>query len=84
MTDRTSNERPTDSASAGRSAPVLDDVAYRILEVLRENGRLSMAALAERIGISRANAYSRVEALIAGHGLDEALAQMRACDRARE
>ncbi len=45
---------------------MLDDIAYRILEVLRENGRLSMAALAERIGISRANAYSRVEALLEG------------------
>lgn len=64
MADRMSNERPRDSSSAGRSAPVLDDVAYRILEVLRENGRLSMAALAERIGVSRANAYARVEALM--------------------
>jgi len=68
MSDRTSNDRADASASAGRSAPVLDDVAYRILEVLRENGRISMAALAERTGISRASAYSRVESLL-DHGV---------------
>ncbi|MEZ3160676.1 Lrp/AsnC family transcriptional regulator [Microbacterium sp. BWT-B31] len=48
---------------AGRSASSLDAVGYRILEVLRENGRISMAALAARVGISRAGAYTRVEAL---------------------
>ncbi|MGL3148722.1 Lrp/AsnC family transcriptional regulator [Microbacterium sp. A82] len=65
MVDTTSNIRPTDSASTGRSAsPALDDVGYRILAALRENGRISMAALAERVGVSRANAYSRVEALM--------------------
>jgi Lrp/AsnC family transcriptional regulator, leucine-responsive regulatory protein len=41
----------------------LDDVHMKILEVLRENGRISVAALAERVGISRANAYTRFEAL---------------------
>ncbi|MET7333164.1 Lrp/AsnC family transcriptional regulator [Nonomuraea sp. NPDC005650] len=41
----------------------LDDIHMKILEVLRENGRISVAALAERVGISRANAYTRFEAL---------------------
>ncbi|WP_433445287.1 Lrp/AsnC family transcriptional regulator [Nonomuraea sp. CA-141351] len=41
----------------------LDEVHMKILEVLRENGRISVAALAERVGISRANAYTRFEAL---------------------
>ncbi|MGN7979175.1 Lrp/AsnC family transcriptional regulator [Microbacterium sp. 22195] len=50
---------------SGRSAAALDAVSYRILDLLRENGRISIAALAERIGISRANAYTRVEALMA-------------------
>src|SRR5690554_5200713 len=59
-----SNDGPADSTSVGRSAPALDDVGYRILSELRENGRISMAALAQRVGISRANAYSRVEALL--------------------
>ncbi|MFE3454709.1 Lrp/AsnC family transcriptional regulator [Nonomuraea sp. NPDC059194] len=41
----------------------LDATHMKILEVLRENGRISVAALAERVGISRANAYTRFEAL---------------------
>jgi len=41
----------------------LDSVHFKILEVLRTQGRISVAALAERIGISRANAYTRFEAL---------------------
>ncbi|WP_261393881.1 Lrp/AsnC family transcriptional regulator [Microbacterium esteraromaticum] len=49
---------------SGRSATPLDAVSYRILELLRENGRISIAALAEKVGISRANAYARVEALV--------------------
>lgn len=41
----------------------LDATHLKILEVLRENGRISVASLAERVGISRANAYTRFEAL---------------------
>ncbi|NKF32397.1 winged helix-turn-helix transcriptional regulator, partial [Pseudomonas sp. BGM005] len=41
----------------------MDDIGYRILETLRDNGRISIAALAETVGISRANAYTRVENL---------------------
>ncbi|WP_211590521.1 Lrp/AsnC family transcriptional regulator [Microbispora sp. H11081] len=41
----------------------LDATHLKILEVLRENGRVSVSALAERVGISRANAYTRFEAL---------------------
>jgi Lrp/AsnC family transcriptional regulator, leucine-responsive regulatory protein len=41
----------------------LDAIHMKILEVLRENGRISVAALAERVGISRASAYTRFEAL---------------------
>lgn len=59
-----SNERTHDSGSSGRSATPPDAVGYRILEVLRDNGRISMAGLAERVGISRANAYARVQAMM--------------------
>jgi Lrp/AsnC family leucine-responsive transcriptional regulator len=56
--------KPSDSGSSpGRSAP-LDDVSYKILTVLRGNGRISIAALADEVGISRASAYSRVESLV--------------------
>lgn len=40
--------------------PGLDRLDRRILEVLRDDGRVSIAALAERVGVSRANAYSRL------------------------
>jgi DNA-binding Lrp family transcriptional regulator len=41
----------------------LDEVDQRIADELRADGRLSMRALAERLHISRANAYARVERL---------------------
>lgn len=41
----------------------LDDTDRRIVAALRADGRLSMRALAERLHISRANAYTRVERL---------------------
>ncbi len=52
--------RRTDATS---STPPLDDVDRRILGVLCEEGRISMTALGERVHISRANAYARVERL---------------------
>lgn len=50
--------------SAGRSSVELDQIDYRILAVLRDNGRVSISALAQDVGISRSSAYHRVEALI--------------------
>jgi len=41
----------------------LDDVDRHIVAELSEDGRLSMRTLAERVHISRANAYARVERL---------------------
>ena len=52
-----------DHASTGRSAAAIDEIGFDILQVLRDNGRISIAALAQEVGISRASAYSRVEAL---------------------
>ncbi|WP_295013549.1 Lrp/AsnC family transcriptional regulator [uncultured Microbacterium sp.] len=42
---------------------MIDEIAYDILRALRHNGRISIAALAQEVGISRASAYSRVESL---------------------
>jgi DNA-binding Lrp family transcriptional regulator len=53
------------AAEDGQNAP-LDDVDLRILAALREDGRLSMRALAEQLHISRASAYARVERLERG------------------
>jgi len=43
----------------------LDDIDRRILSELEADGRLSGRALAERVTISRANAYARFERLVA-------------------
>jgi DNA-binding Lrp family transcriptional regulator len=41
----------------------LDDVDRRIVAELQADGRLSVRTLAERVSISRANAYARLERL---------------------
>ena len=52
----------THAADDGQMA-ALDDIDLRILAALRADGRLSMRALAEKLHISRASAYTRVERL---------------------
>lgn len=44
-------------------ADTLDDIDRSILTELRSDGRLSVRALADRVRISRANAYARLERL---------------------
>lgn len=59
-----SSSTGADAAPPRRSAAVaIDSVDRRLLELLAEDGRLSMAALAARAGISRAGAYLRLERL---------------------
>ena len=60
-----SNPEKRSGGSAGQIQTPLDEVNLRILEVLREDGRISMSALAERVNVSRASVYSRVEQLTA-------------------
>ena len=48
---------------ARQVAAGLDDVDRRILDELRRDGRMSMRTLAEKLHISRANAYVRVQRL---------------------
>jgi Lrp/AsnC family leucine-responsive transcriptional regulator len=50
---------------SGQKLHPIDEVNMSILAVLREDGRISMAALAERVNVSRASVYNRVEQLIA-------------------
>lgn len=55
-----------DGAEAGRPAGTtraLDETDRRIVAELRADGRMSITELAERVGISRANAYARFERL---------------------
>lgn len=59
--------RPASSveASPGRTARPLDDVDRRILDELVADARLSIRTLADRVHVSRTNAYARVERLVA-------------------
>jgi DNA-binding Lrp family transcriptional regulator len=50
--------------SSGQSARLLDDVDRRLLDALVRDGRASIRVLAERLHISRTNAYARVERLV--------------------
>ncbi|MHB8682164.1 MAG: Lrp/AsnC family transcriptional regulator [Acidimicrobiales bacterium] len=52
---------------AGRpepSGPPLDDTDRAVVHELVGDGRLSVSALAERVGVSRATAYARLERLL--------------------
>lgn len=51
------------SAIEVRQPVVLDDTDRALIAELRADGRLSMRSLAERVHISRASAYTRVERL---------------------
>jgi DNA-binding Lrp family transcriptional regulator len=51
--------------AAGRTVPALDEVDHAMLAALAEDGRLAIRALAERLHISRTNAYARLERLLA-------------------
>jgi DNA-binding Lrp family transcriptional regulator len=55
--------RPDEDVGSGAQAPPLDDVDRAIVAALREDGRISMRALAARLHISRAGAYLRVQKL---------------------
>ncbi|MEH0936400.1 Lrp/AsnC family transcriptional regulator [Micromonospora psammae] len=52
------------AGAAGRSAGPLDEVDRRILGELVRDGRISIRTLAERVHVSRTNAYARVERLL--------------------
>ncbi|MFJ8578050.1 Lrp/AsnC family transcriptional regulator [Micromonospora sp. NPDC093277] len=52
------------AGGTGRSAGPLDEVDRRILRELVDDGRLSVRTLAERVHVSRTNAYARVERLL--------------------
>jgi Lrp/AsnC family transcriptional regulator, leucine-responsive regulatory protein len=57
--DPAAGRERSDVARAQQDTAGLDRVDRRILEVLRDDARVSVAALAERVGVSRANAYTR-------------------------
>ncbi|NED99221.1 Lrp/AsnC family transcriptional regulator [Phytoactinopolyspora halotolerans] len=65
MDDRTSQHDPRHSWRTGQSPPSpLDDVDRAILGELQQDGRVSVRTLAERVHVSRANAYARINRLL--------------------
>ena len=58
------SSKPPDPVGDLRRPARLDDTDRAIVTELRQDGRLSIRALAERLHISRASAYSRVERLV--------------------
>ncbi|SCE95722.1 Lrp/AsnC family transcriptional regulator [Micromonospora mirobrigensis] len=55
---------PGRPVGSGRSVGPLDEVDRRILDELVGDGRMSIRTLAERVHVSRTNAYARVERLL--------------------
>lgn len=58
-----SSKKPSPATGTGQIAPGLDDVDQAILRELTRDGRLAIRLLAERLNISRASAYARLERL---------------------
>jgi DNA-binding Lrp family transcriptional regulator len=58
-----SSKKPSPAIGTGQIAPGLDDVDQAILRELTRDGRLAIRLLAERLNISRASAYARLERL---------------------
>jgi DNA-binding Lrp family transcriptional regulator len=70
MAGQTSEPAGSDRTPAGRTVPAggarpLDAVDRRIVEALVRDARTSVRTLAERLHISRTNAYARLERLVA-------------------
>ncbi|GAA0641984.1 Lrp/AsnC family transcriptional regulator [Kutzneria viridogrisea] len=53
--------------AGGRSAAQLDEIDRAILSELHKDGRVSIRVLAERVHISRTNAYARLDRLLSEH-----------------
>lgn len=60
-----SRDEATTGPHPGRSAVPMDDIDRAIVSELVRDGRISVRALADRVHISRANAYSRIGRLVA-------------------
>src|SRR5450756_32631 len=65
MRDQVSAEQTPRPSGVGRSVRPLDGPDRRILSELIRDARTSIRSLAERVHISRANAYARVDRLVA-------------------
>lgn len=64
QSSQTSNSGVAHGADPGRTVLALDDIDRAILAELAADGRLAIRALAERLHISRTNAYARLDRLM--------------------
>jgi DNA-binding Lrp family transcriptional regulator len=64
MADKMSDTGGSGAPSAGRPARPLDAVDRRLLDELSRDARVSVRTLAERLHVSRTNAYARLERLL--------------------
>lgn len=64
MEDQTSTPRSPTRPAVGHPTRPLDDADRRIVGELVRDARLSIQSLAERLHISRANAYARLDRLV--------------------
>ena len=60
-----STEEPARGAEPGRSAARLDGTDRAIIAELVHDARVSIRALAEKVHVSRANAYARINRMVA-------------------
>jgi DNA-binding Lrp family transcriptional regulator len=58
-----STAKPVRAGTSRRIEPELDQIDRRILRELTRDGRMSVSVLADRVNVSRANAYTRLERL---------------------
>jgi len=65
MTDQVSGRQPSTPSRTGHPVRPLDAPDRQILSELIRDARTSIRSLAERVHISRANAYARVDRLVA-------------------
>lgn len=65
MTDQTSDKQTSGTSGAGLSVKPLDRPDRQILRELIRDARTSIRSLAEKVHISRANAYARIDRLVA-------------------
>src|ERR671914_512512 len=63
MGDRMAEATTIGTGPDGQTARTLDAVDRAIIDTLRADGRIPMIELAERVGISRGNAYLRLDRL---------------------
>ncbi len=70
----TARQNKHSAGQLGRDRPSLDGMDRKILSALRSDGRLTMAELAEKVGLSQSPCWTRVKRLEANGALESYVA----------